>query len=92
MATKPEKTYKHLSPEWRVERAQKGALARWGSPSHRAVKKFLQTLAGSYCDQFSSAPELIDKLVTPLTQWSDSLEEKPVPEVETRILSEEGNA
>jgi hypothetical protein len=83
---------KHLTPDWRVARARKAARARWGDPSSRILRDFLQALAASYCDEFASMPDVLLGLVTPLTEWSVSLDAKVVPEVQTKILMEDGNA
>ena len=83
---------KHFTSEWRVARARKAARARWGDPSSRILRDFLQALAASYCDEFASMPEVLVGLVSPLTEWSALLDAKVVPEVQTQILMEDGNA
>ena len=92
MARRSATQAKHFTSEWRVARARKAALARWGDPSSRILRDFLQALAASYCDEFASMPEVLIGLVTPLTEWSTLLDAKVVPEVQTQILMEDGNA
>jgi hypothetical protein len=73
---------KHLTPDWRVARARKAARARWGDPSSRILRDFLQALAKNYIKEFGAHPELLASLVEPLTQWADTLGPSPVTEEE----------